>query len=207
MTKILVVNNDSDTWQELLDTVRDCGYEAEILHCQAVRPDSGQGCDAAILSGGWWYDDAAKHLEVYQGEIDFITHTSLPTLGICIGMQLMQLAFSGLVPQLDEPQKDLQTISVLPEGQKLLSLPEQITVHKNHTLGVVMPADGFTVLAASPDHVEIIKHATRPLLGVQFHPEVGEHDARIAMLQNLLETTIRLSGKKPASKEDVVVAA
>lgn len=196
MTKVLLINNDSDTWQELQDACRDAGYEFATLHCKAVKADSATGFDVVILSGGWWYDDEIQHLETYDGEMELIRHTGVPILGICMGMQLMQLAFSGQVPLLDSPQRDLQPIAINRRGQELLGLPEAILVHKNHTMGVIAVAPGFEVLGRSPGHIEIICHAKKPLLGVQFHPEIGEPNSRAMMMRNLIESTMALKKKK-----------
>ena len=107
MANVLLINNDSDTWEQLVDTSRACGFKVDSLHCLEVNADSGDGYDIVILSGGWWYNQAAKHTEVYKGELELIRKTTTPVLGICIGMQLMQIAYSGSVPLLDEPQKKL----------------------------------------------------------------------------------------------------
>jgi GMP synthase-like glutamine amidotransferase len=186
MKKLLIINNDSDSWQDLLDTARDAGFEVATLHCKEVDADSAKGYDAVILSGGWWYDDEIQHLESYHGELDLLRTTEVPTLGICLGMQLMQMAHTGQVQLLDAPQHDLREITVEPAGRELLGWPETVTVHKNHTMGAIVVAPGFDVLGRSPGHIEIIKHHARPLLGVQFHPEIGEKQARADMFRELV---------------------
>ena len=186
MTKVLLVNNDSDTWRELVETAHEAGFEVTTIGCRDMNHHSADGFDAVVLSGGWWYDDEIRHLEVYKGELEFLRTTDTPTLGICVGMQLMQLAHSGQIQLLDKPQHDVQTIDVASAGQLLLGWPKQVKVHKNHTMGALVAAPEFEVLASSPGHIEMIKHQVKPLLGVQFHPEVGERKARAAMLRQLV---------------------
>ncbi len=199
MAKVLLVNNDSDTWEQLVGTSQACGFDVDTLHCLEVTADSGDGYDIVILSGGWWYNEAARHTEVYKGELELIRKTSTPVLGICIGMQLMQIAYSGAVPLLDKPQKDLQMITINSTGQELLDLPVTLAVQKNHTMGIIKVANGFTELAYSPGHVEIIRHNSRPLLGVQFHPEVGTPQDRSLLLALLVNATIRLKPQQFAA--------
>jgi GMP synthase-like glutamine amidotransferase len=192
-TKVLAVNNDSDTWQELIDSLCDAGFEVGTLHCREIQPDSANGYDVVVLSGGWWYDDEMQHLENYKNELELIKQTPVPMLGICQGMQLMQLACSGQITLLDKPQHDLQSITIEPRGQELLGLPDTMVVHKNHTMGAIVAAPGFEVLGRSHGHIEIIGHKTKPLLGVQFHPEVGDPHDRAAFMHRLVVSVIALS--------------
>lgn len=198
MKKLLLVNNDSDTWQELVDGCRDAGFAVDTIGCRDVNERSAEGYDAAVLSGGWWYDDEIQHLEIYKGELALIRKAPVPMLGICIGMQLMQIAHSGEVQLLDKPQYDLQEISINEVGQRLLGWPATMRVHKNHTMGALSVASGFDVLARSPGHVEMIRHRQKPLVGVQFHPEVGDPEARAAMLYQLVESSQNLGREQKA---------
>jgi GMP synthase-like glutamine amidotransferase len=170
--KVLVVNNDSDSWQELLEVVAVAGHEVTPIHHSAVGAIDPRGYDLAVLSGGWWYDDEVKLLQEYAEEIQFIRSTPIPILGICIGMQLMYVAIDQAVPLLDEPQHGFKEIEVALTGQMLFGFNERISVFKNHTRAVVATDPQFNVLASSPGHAEIILHTSRPLLGVQFHPEL-----------------------------------
>jgi GMP synthase-like glutamine amidotransferase len=172
--KLLLVNNDSDTWKELYDLCVRCGFEVESVHCSMLEIVQTSNFDLVVLSGGYWYDDELQHLETYRYELALIRESTVPILGICIGMQLMQVAFSGKVPLLDSQQTGLQTIEITEKGQELFGFKHALSVHKNHTRGVLTAVDIFEVLASSPHHIEIMLHKTKPLLGVQFHPEIGD---------------------------------
>lgn len=184
--KILLVNNDSDTWDKLVRVVKAAGYEAMEVHHSAISSVDIQGLDLAILSGGWWYDDEIELLKNYAEELDFIRNTSIPVLGICLGMQLMHVAVDQAVPLMDEPQSGDKTITVSPAGQALFGFPEQMEVFKNHTRAVIETDPQFEQLASADGHVEIMKHKTRALLGVQFHPEMGPVDSAASRLQTLV---------------------
>ena len=184
--RLLLVDNDTDTLQELYDLCVRCGFEVTIQHCLAVSAATAEACDIVVLSGGYWYDDVEKHLVTYTGELELIRNATVPVIGICLGMQLMHVAYSGDVPLLDQPQSGLQAVDVTELGQMLLGLPPVMEVHKNHTRGVLSVGADFEVLATSPGHLEIIQHTTRPLLGMQFHPEVGDEATNTALFKTLL---------------------
>lgn len=169
--RILLIDNDTDSWEKLLAMVSTTGNIVTPLNHRELTGHNTSAYDLIVLSGGWWYDDFEELRQVYASELDLIRTSTVPILGICIGMQLMHVALEGDVPLLDAPQNGFQPISLTPTAQKLFELPATIEVFKYHTRGVLTPDDEFELLGTSPGHIEIMRHRTRPLLGVQFHPE------------------------------------
>jgi carbamoyl-phosphate synthase small subunit len=105
----------------------------------------------------------------------------LPTFGICLGHQLIGLAFGGSTGKLpyghrggNHPVRDLRTDQVLITTQ-------------NHGFAVVGDANGVpgapslevTHLNLNDGTIEGIRHRELPLFAVQYHPEAapGPHDA------------------------------
>lgn len=168
---ILLVDNDTESWDKLLAMASASGNTLTSLNHRELTTHDTSAYDLIVLSGGWWYDDFDELRQVYAGELELIRTSSVPILGICIGMQLMHVALEGDVPLLDAAQNGFQTITLSPTAQQLFDLPEKIEVFKYHTRGVLAPDSEFELLGTSPGHIEIMRHRTRPLLGVQFHPE------------------------------------
>lgn len=184
--RLLLVNNDSDTWEELVEVAQAAGHEVTPVHCSTIGAIDPRGYDMAVLSGGWWYDDETELLATYAEELEFIRSSPIPILGICIGMQLMHVSLDQAVPLLDQPQSGYKPIDIKPMGQELFGFPSVLNVFKNHTRAVLEADPNFQVLATSPGHVEIMMHNERPLLGVQFHPEVGPVLDAAELLNTLL---------------------
>lgn len=119
---------------------------------------------------------------------------NLPLLGICRGMQVMNIAaggsiFQDIVTQTDTPMKHDQqaprsyaTHSIRMEGNTLLSTlweKEKITVNSVHHQAVSLLGKGFLLAACSTDGIiEAIEHEDNAFaLGVQWHPEsMGTED-------------------------------
>lgn len=127
-----------------------------------------------------------------------LCQSGLPTFGICLGHQLIGLAFGGSTVKLpyghrggNHPVRDLHT------GQVLIT-------SQNHGFAVrgepgsVPGAPGLEVthLNLNDGTVEGVRHKELPLFAVQYHPEAspGPHDAYPHFAEFL-----RLMGPSPAS--------
>ena len=110
-----------------------------------------------------------------------IVESGVPVFGICLGHQLLGISFGGRTTKLpfghrggNHPVKDLATGDVLITSQ-------------NHGFAVEGTADGIpgapdlavTHLNLNDGTVEGLRHRSKPVFGVQYHPEAapGPHDA------------------------------
>ena len=110
-----------------------------------------------------------------------LSDAGLPTFGICLGHQLVGLAYGGSTGKLpyghrggNHPVRDLRSNQVLITTQ-------------NHGFAVVGNGDGVpgapalqvTHLNLNDNTIEGIRHRELPLFAVQYHPEAapGPHDA------------------------------
>ncbi len=187
---ILLVNNDSDTWFKLQTVVRATGHSVTPIRHTEIATITPGDFDIAILSGGWWYDDPVRLLQEYAQELELIRLAPFPILGICIGMQLMHVAIEQAVPLMDEPQSGDKLITVSKRGQELFGFPAELEVFKNHTRAIFETDARFETLAISsttPNFTEMMIHKQKPLLGVQFHPEMGSVTFAAERIQTLID--------------------
>jgi carbamoyl-phosphate synthase small subunit len=113
--------------------------------------------------------------------IQELTATGLPTFGICLGHQLLGLAFGGRTEKLpyghrggNHPVRDVRTGQVLITAQN-----HGFAVAGEHN--TVPGASGLEITHVSLNDgtVEGIRHKELPVFAVQYHPEAspGPHDA------------------------------
>ena len=114
---------------------------------------------------------------------------NVPVLGICYGMQLLARLAGGEVHPSGEREYGRAEIEIV-EGEGLFEgfAPGSTTpVWMSHGDRVDTPPEGWAVLARSANTpVAAFRHRTRPLVGVQFHPEVAHTPRGAEILQNFL---------------------
>ena len=172
---------------------------AETLSEGCAFPSPGLPSDPAeafgglILPGGGDIDPALFHAE-NQGSravdpvldrlqlllLERFLKKGRPVLGICKGMQLINVCLGGGIIQ-DLPTarshayvgRDQIHPSFAQKGSILHSLyGESFPVNSAHHQGISEPGEGLAVIQRAPDGVaEAVVHRRLPLIGVQWHPE------------------------------------
>ncbi len=176
------------TARKLRVVALDCGAKFNILRHLVER-----GCEVVILP----FDASARQILDAQPDGLFVSNGPgdpaavdatiatlrevagrIPTFGICLGHQLLCLALGARTYKLkfghrgaNQPVKTLQTGRV------------EIT-SQNH--GFAVDVDSIRAVGAEPTHIHLndqtlagFRHATKPIMAVQYHPEAspGPHDA------------------------------
>lgn len=153
-----------------------------------------QDADAAILTGSNFMLSKSDTRTVFQAEIDLVKKLDVPMLGICFGHQLIGAAFGSEILDMGQNIRSFQPVNLLSEDQIFDGLPETIHVAESHRQNVRDLPRGFRHLAESAtSKLEVMAHETRPLYGLQFHPERSDdkHPHGKMIIQNF----VRLAAK------------
>ena len=186
--KILVIDNyDSFTWN-LVHYLEELGAETTVVRNDEMTVEEAlaSGADGILLSPGPCSPNEAGIC------VDLIRNApeDLPILGVCLGHQSIGQAFGGKVITAREIRhgklSDIhQTGGVLFQG-----LPETYRVVRYHSLAVRpedLPEDLVADAFTDDGEIMALHHKTRPVYGVQFHPESILTEHGHSLLKNWLD--------------------
>lgn len=160
----IVVRNDEMTWEEIgrLD------FSHVIISPGPGRPDNPRDFGVSL---------------------DAIRKSAVPVLGVCLGHQGIACAFGGSVVR-GEPVHG-KTAEIVHRGDPLFAgIPERFSAIRYHSLVVEEPLpEELRGIAWSGDGTLMaLRHVSRPLWGVQFHPESILTEYGGTLLRNFLAT-------------------
>ncbi|HYB58700.1 MAG TPA: gamma-glutamyl-gamma-aminobutyrate hydrolase family protein, partial [Candidatus Acidoferrales bacterium] len=111
-----------------------------------------------------------------------------PILGICLGHQLIAEAFGGAVRKGATGGYANVTVEIIEPDDILINMKPTIVTWASHADEVARIPNDFVKLARSAIcEVEAMKHVSKPIYGVQWHPEVAHTEAGNTLLLNFVK--------------------
>jgi para-aminobenzoate synthetase/4-amino-4-deoxychorismate lyase len=182
---VLVDNYDSFTYNlahlllgegAAVEVVRN--DEVGVAEVAALRPDG-----IVISPGPCAPPEAGISVDVVRA-----FGAGTPVLGVCLGHQVITVAYGGTVVRAAEPAHGYASVISHDGSGVLAGLPARFAAARYHSL--VVDADSLpvtlqvTARLAGPEHAIMgLRHASHPVEGLQFHPEsilTVPHGQRIA---------------------------
>ncbi|MGI5367853.1 aminodeoxychorismate synthase component I [Streptomyces iakyrus] len=196
MKTLLIDNYDSYTYN-LFQLIAEVNGEEPVV----VRNDAPvdglpdlRAFDNLVVSPGPGHPGEARDFGIGSR---LLATSPVPVLGVCLGHQGIALGEAGLVGPAPEPRHGhLSTIRH--DGRDLFhGLPQHFTAVRYHSLAVREPLpESLEATAWAEDGVLMgLRHRSRPLWGVQFHPESVLTEYGHRMLVNFRNLTAERAGK------------
>ena len=185
---ILVIDNYDSFTYNLVHYLNELGAETLVRRNDALTVQEALGLkpEAVLLSPGpCTPDEAGICLPLLRG-----APQDLPILGVCLGHQSIGQAYGGEVVRAKSIMHG-KTSPIHHNGKGVFKgLPNPFTATRYHSLSVRRESlpDDLEVTAWTDDgEIMGFQHKTRPVFGVQFHPESIATEGGHQLLANFLD--------------------
>lgn len=135
-----------------------------------------QQVDGIIISGAPLLI-TEMDMRPYLEKTSWIKHIDIPILGICFGHQLIGLQYGALASKMKE-DRNWQMVECFEETSLFERLPTEFEMMEDHCETISIPGDFLLVASSDVCVNEAMKHKTRNIFGVQFHPEISATQGR-----------------------------
>ncbi|WP_148465957.1 aminodeoxychorismate synthase component I [Peptoniphilus harei] len=190
MRSLIIDNYDSYTYNlyQLIGKVS--GIEPIVIKNDEMTYDEilNLNFDNVIISPGPGSPDKEKDFGVCK---DIIEKLDKPILGICLGHQGIYYYHGGKVVRAEEPMHGRQS-SVIHNGKGLFKgIKNNFIVTRYHSLTCQdQELDDIEIDARTPEGIVMgISHKTKPIYGLQFHPESIASECGEELINNFINIT------------------
>jgi len=169
----IVVRNDELPWDDLA----------------ALRPDN------IVISPG---PGRPEHPRDAGVSLEVLRRAEVPVLGVCLGHQDLAYVCGGTIEHAPEVMHGRLSRIRHDASTLFAGIPQDFLAVRYHSLVVGVVPPELRVTAWTPDGVVMaLEHRTRPLFGVQFHPESVSTRHGRALLENFRGATPRRASSRP----------
>lgn len=187
---ILVIDNyDSFTWN-LVHYLEEIGARTQVIRNDELTTQEALALkpDGIVLSPGpCTPNEAGICVEIVREAA-----CDLPILGVCLGHQSIGAAEGSDIVTAQEIRHGKISRIRHENGPLFAGLPETYDVVRYHSLAIesgVLPANLIADAFTADGEIMAVHHKTRPVFGVQFHPESILTEHGHALLKNFLKHT------------------
>jgi para-aminobenzoate synthetase component 2 len=192
MVRILVLDNYDSFVYTLNGYLQQLGAQTEVIRNDAVTeaelPALLAKFDAVLISPGPGTPaDAGLSIPT----VKFALETNYPVFGVCLGHQAIAEAMGATVKSAPELMHGKISKINHQDSTIFQGLPQGFNATRYHSLAVVqdtVPADLKITGHTDSGVIMSLQHVSKPIYGVQFHPESVMTEGGYQMLANWLAT-------------------
>jgi anthranilate synthase component II len=185
---ILVIDNYDSFTYNLVHYLNELGAETYVVRNDALTVEQALGLKSqgVLLSPG---PKTPSEAGICLGLLE-AAPADLPIFGVCLGHQSIGQAYGGAVIHAKALMHG-KTSQIHHEGKGVFAgLKNPFTATRYHSLSVRkedLPADLEVTAWTEDGEIMGVQHRTRPVHGVQFHPESIATESGYDLLANFLE--------------------
>ena len=190
--RILFIDNEDSFVYNLVDAYGARGHAIDVFRCDWPTPEAldyitEHKPDLVVLSPGpRGPKDARLCNELLES-----APADLPIFGVCLGFQCIVEHFGGSVQPTGSPAHGKAAMITHDDGPTWTGVENPFVAGRYHSLAATRIPDVLRVTARMNEMAMAVQHVSRPVIGVQFHPESVLTPSGQTILDNVME---QLSG-------------
>lgn len=184
--KIALIDFEDSYTYNIFHQVEELGFNVEVIHYEYVTPKNITFFDKVILSPG---AETPSEKSSFFNVLNDVVLTK-PTLGICLGFQILAVFFGNKLKKLDEPMHGISSkVNITKNDELFKKIKNGFLAGRYHSWGIQLTNNSLIELAISENDNQtmIFKHSYFPIYGFQFHPESILTPQGKKLMQNWLE--------------------
>ena len=184
--KIFVIDNGGQWTHREWRVLKYLGVQTHIFpNTTPFEELVEKGADGLVLSGGAPRIGLSEQLG-RCGE--YLEKADFSILGICAGHQFIARFFGGKVEPAVVPEFGRIELIIDRDHEIFEGIPKRSTAWASHNDEVTIVPKDFDVLAHSEGcEVEAMAHRNKPIIGLQFHPEVEHTEFGTEIFKNFIK--------------------
>jgi para-aminobenzoate synthetase component 2 len=191
MTSVLVIDNYDSFVYTLNGYLLELGASTTVMRNDAFAAENSAAVlreyDAVLVSPGPGTPaDAGVSIAVVKAAIS----ATVPLLGVCLGHQAIAEAMGATVTHAEELMHGKTSLITHDDSPFYRGIGQPFLATRYHSLAVVdssVPADLIVTSRTGSGIIMGVRHASKPIYGVQFHPESVLTEGGYRMIANWLE--------------------
>jgi anthranilate synthase component 2/para-aminobenzoate synthetase len=179
---VVVDHHDSYTWNLVHLVAAVTGVLPTVVEHDEVGVDAVLSFTHVVLSPGPGHPADPHDFAVGREVVRCVAEgADVPVLGVCLGLQGIVTTLGGSVERVRPAHGEVAAVEHDGVGV-FAGLPSPFRAVRYHSLAAVRVPPELMVTATDTDGTVMgVRHVSRPLEGVQFHPEsvLSEHGRRL----------------------------
>ncbi|WP_185906582.1 aminodeoxychorismate synthase component I [Teredinibacter haidensis] len=205
MKTLLIDNFDSFTYNlyQLIAEVNRVPPEVVSNNAISWEEIKKRGYDNIVISPGPGRPEKESDFGVCR---EVLMQSQIPVLGVCLGHQGLCHYTGGKVDYADKVMHGRVSVIHHSKGELFQHIPSPFNAVRYHSLVASEVSNALEVTAFSTNNIVMaVRHKSRPMWGVQFHPESICSEYGFQILKNFRDLTVDYHKYHPGLNSGVIL--
>jgi len=173
---ICIIDCGTSWLEEIKKNLAESGYQYKVIKLNEIEDCDFKSFSGVIISGSPTLLTQVD-LHKFMNRFKFIKVVSIPVLGICFGHQIMGLLYGSEI-HVGRMINKKEQIEIVRKDDLFLGIKDKCLFKEEHCEFITLPKEFYLLAKSETCNNEAMKHTSKRVYGVQFHPEVSNNNGK-----------------------------